>query len=45
MERLLAWQYLSPVIRKQVNARLERSIHDTCMKHVYAQLTYTYTAM
>ena len=31
--------YLSPVIRKQVNARLEGSIHDTCMKRVYAQLT------
>ena len=32
-------RYLSPVIRKQVNARLEGSIHDTCMKRVYAQLT------
>ena len=31
------------MIRKQVNARLEDSIHDTCMKRVYAQLTYTYT--
>ena len=40
MERLLAWQYL---IRKQVNTRLEGLIHDTCMKRVYAQLTYTYT--
>ena len=31
------------MIRKQVNARLEGSIHDTCMKRIYAQLTYTYT--
>ena len=37
----LAWNlYLAPVIRKQVNARLEGLIHDTCMKCVYVQLKY-----
>ena len=38
----LVWNlyYLAPIIRKQVNARFDGSIHDTCMKHVYAQLKY-----
>ena len=45
MERQLAWHgicsiYIAPIIRKQVNSRLEGSIYVTCMKRVYAQLKY-----